>query len=79
VYGYMTAQTMVEVLKKCGNDLSRENVMKQAASLDTTAAMLLPGIRIKTSPTNYYPIKQMQLAKFDGHSFKLFGDVLTAE
>ena len=77
VYGYVTAQTMVQVLKQCGDDLSRENVMRQAATLkDFTADMLIPGIKINTSPNDFYPIKQMQLMRFDGVAWRLFGDVL---
>jgi branched-chain amino acid transport system substrate-binding protein len=64
VGGYNFAQTLVQVLKQCGDDLTRENVMKQAANLKNfTVPMLLPGITINTSPTDYAPIKQMQMAK----------------
>ena len=66
VYGYQVAQTLVEVLKKCGDDLTRANVMKQAAGLDLELGMLRPGIRITTSPTDYQPIKQLFLIRFDG-------------
>jgi branched-chain amino acid transport system substrate-binding protein len=66
VYGYEVAQTLVEVLKKCGGDLTRANVMKQAASLDLELGMLRPGIRITTSPVDYQPIKQLFLIQFDG-------------
>ncbi|HXZ14624.1 MAG TPA: ABC transporter substrate-binding protein [Roseiarcus sp.] len=77
VYAYGAAGTMIQVLKQCGNDLSRENVMKQAASLkDLELPLLLPGMRINTSPTNYSPIRQMQLANFDGESWQLFGELL---
>jgi branched-chain amino acid transport system substrate-binding protein len=80
VYGYTAAATMVQVLKQCGNDLSRENVMKQAASLrDLTVPTTLPGIKISTGATDYYPIKQMQLQTWDGKSWKLFGDLLSGE
>jgi branched-chain amino acid transport system substrate-binding protein len=80
IYGYGAAATMVQVLKQCGNDLSRENVMKQAASLnDFELPTLLPGIKISTSPTQYYPIRQMQLESWDGKSWKLFGDVISGE
>jgi branched-chain amino acid transport system substrate-binding protein len=79
VYGYTVAQTMAHVLKQCGNDLSRENVMRQAASIkDLSLAMLLPGVKINTSPTDYYPIEQMQLAKFDGERWVLFGELYDA-
>jgi branched-chain amino acid transport system substrate-binding protein len=76
-YGFGAAGTMVQVLKQCGADLSRENVMKQAADLkDLQLPLLLPGMRINTSPTNYSPIRQMQLASFDGQSWQLFGELL---
>ena len=77
-YGFGAAPTMVQVLKQCGNDLSRDNIMKQAANLkDLELPMLLPGMKINTSPTNYSPIRQMQLARFDGASWQLFGELLT--
>jgi branched-chain amino acid transport system substrate-binding protein len=76
-YAFGAAGTMVQVLKQCGNDLSRENVMKQAADVkDLQLPMLLPGMRINTSSTNYSPIRQMHLANFDGQSWQLFGDLL---
>jgi branched-chain amino acid transport system substrate-binding protein len=69
---------MVEVLKACGNNLTRENVMKQAANIHMKDQPLsLPGMTISTSPTDFAPIKQMQLMKFDGETWKLFGDVLS--
>ena len=78
-YAYGAAQTMVHVLKQCGNDLSRENILKQAANLkDLELPLLLPGMKLNTSPTNYSPIRQMQLANFDGDSWQLFGDLITA-
>ena len=68
---------MVQVLKQCGADLSRQNVLRQAASLkDLQLPMLLNGIVLNTSPTNYSPIRQLQLAQFDGESWKLFGDII---
>jgi branched-chain amino acid transport system substrate-binding protein len=77
VYGYTSAQTMAYVLKRCGNDLTRENVMKQATSIvNLELPMLLPGIRINTSPTDYYPIEQMQLMRFDGKRWIRFGEVI---
>jgi branched-chain amino acid transport system substrate-binding protein len=80
VYGYTVAQTLVQVLKQCGDDLTRENVMRQAASLKgLVLPMLLPGIKISTSPTDFQPIKQMQLIKFNGKSWELFGPVLSGE
>jgi branched-chain amino acid transport system substrate-binding protein len=78
VYGYTAAQTMVAVLKQCGNDLTREKLMKQAASIhDLKLPMLLPGITVSTSATDFAPIKQMQLQKFDGTTWKLFGEVIS--
>ena len=80
VYGYLTAQTLVQVLKQCGDNLTRENVMKQAANLkDVELGMLLPGIKINTSPNDYYPIKQMQMSRFNGEYGELFGPVITGE
>jgi branched-chain amino acid transport system substrate-binding protein len=76
-YAYAVAQTMVHVLKECGNDLSRANIMKQAASIQNLElSMLLPGIKINTSPTDFAPIEQEQLAKFDGERWALFGEVI---
>jgi branched-chain amino acid transport system substrate-binding protein len=77
VLAYARAYTLVQVLKQCGDDLSRENVMKQAANLKgVKAPMLLPGIAINTSPTDFFPIEQMQLEKFDGKAWVLIGKVL---
>jgi branched-chain amino acid transport system substrate-binding protein len=68
---------MVQVLKQCGDDLSRENVIKQAAGLrNLELPMVLPGIGINTGPTDYAPIKQMQLQKFDGTRWVRFGEVM---
>jgi branched-chain amino acid transport system substrate-binding protein len=76
-YAFGAAQTMIQVLKQCGNDLSRENIMKQAANIkDLELPMLLPGMRINTSPTNFSPIRQMQLARFNGESWILYGELL---
>ena len=78
VYGYSAAQTMVAVLKACGDNLTRENLMKQAASIrDLQLPMLLPGIIISTSANDFTPIKQMQLQKFDGTTWQLFGDLIS--
>jgi branched-chain amino acid transport system substrate-binding protein len=78
VYGYTVSQTMVDVLKAAGNNLTRENIMKQAANIHSEKLpMLLPGITISTSPTDFAPIKQMQLEKFDGTTWQLFGEVLS--
>jgi branched-chain amino acid transport system substrate-binding protein len=78
VYGYGAAMVMVQVLKQCGNDLSRERIMKEAANLkDFVLPVGLPGTTINTSPTNFNPIRQMQLARFDGTTWELFGDVIS--
>jgi branched-chain amino acid transport system substrate-binding protein len=79
-YGYAAAATMVQVLKQCGDALTRENVMKQAASLKGFEnPMLLPGIKINTSATDFYPIQAVQLSRFEGESWKVFGNVLSNE
>jgi branched-chain amino acid transport system substrate-binding protein len=76
VYALVAAQTLAHVLKQCGNDLSRENVMRQAANIkDLSPPLLLPGIKINTSPTDYFPIDQMQVVKFDGERWVPFGEV----
>ena len=78
VVGPCFGATMVQVLKQCGDDLTRENIMKQVAALhDFTVPMLLPGIKINTSPTDFAPVKQVQMGKFDGQRWQLFGPVLT--
>jgi branched-chain amino acid transport system substrate-binding protein len=79
VYGYTQAQILVQVLKQCGDDLSRENVMRQATNLRALALpMLLPGITIDTSPIDYQPLKKVRMAKFDGHTWVPFGDIIDA-
>jgi branched-chain amino acid transport system substrate-binding protein len=78
--GYNIALTMAEVLKRCGDDLTRENLMKQAANLkDFEQGSLLPGIKINTSPTDYAPIEQLQLMRFQGEHWSLFGEILSGE
>jgi len=78
VYGYSVSHTMVSVLRACGNDLTRANVIKQAANInDQKLPMVLPGITISTSADDFAPIKQMQLAKFDGTTWRLFGEVIS--
>jgi branched-chain amino acid transport system substrate-binding protein len=78
VYGYGAAQTMVKVLQMCGDDLTRANVMKQAASLkDFAPDTLLPGVRVNTSPTDYAPLKQLQMMRFKGEKWEPFGDIIT--
>jgi branched-chain amino acid transport system substrate-binding protein len=80
VYGYSAAQTMVKVLEMCGDDLTRANVMKQAASLkDFTPDTLLPGIKINTSATNFAPLEQLQMMRFKGEKWDLFGDIISGE
>jgi branched-chain amino acid transport system substrate-binding protein len=80
VVGFGVAQTLVQVLKQCGDNLTRENVMKQAASLkDFRTEVLLPGIKINTSPTDFAPISSLQLMKFKGEKWELFGDVINAD
>jgi branched-chain amino acid transport system substrate-binding protein len=80
VYGYGAAQTMVKVLQMCGDDLTRENVMKQAASLkDFAPDTLLPGVKINTSATDFAPIEQLQMMRFKGEKWDLFGDIISDE
>ncbi|OKO87128.1 ABC transporter substrate-binding protein [Bradyrhizobium sp. AS23.2] len=80
IYGYAVAQTMVHVLKQCGDDLTRANVMKQAASVqDYVVAGLLPGVKINTSPTDFAPISQLQLQRLKGNTWELFGDVISGD
>jgi branched-chain amino acid transport system substrate-binding protein len=77
IFAYLIGQTLVQVLKQCGEDLSRENIMRQAANLhDLELPLLLPGIRINTSPTDYRPVKQMQPVRFNGHNWELFGSAI---
>jgi ABC-type branched-subunit amino acid transport system substrate-binding protein len=78
LYAYITAQTMVQILKQCGNDLTRENVMKQAANLKNFKSnLLLPGMSMNTGPNDYYPIEQAQLAKFTGTLWQGFGELIS--
>jgi ABC-type branched-subunit amino acid transport system substrate-binding protein len=78
--GYNVAQTMVHVLKQCGDDLTRANIMKQAANIRSLQQEgLLPGVTINTSATDFAPIKQFQLRKFKGERWELFGDVISSE
>ena len=79
-YGFAVAHLMAEVLARCGDDLTRANVMKQATSLSRLELpLLLPGVRVNTSPTDHYPLQSEQLARFTGDSWKLFGDVISYE
>src|ERR1700687_2038823 len=80
VYGYGVAQTMVKVLEMCGDNLTRENVMKQAASLEAFAPdTLLPGVMINTSASDFAPIEQLQMQRFEGEKWVLFGDIISGE
>ncbi|MCK1712631.1 MULTISPECIES: ABC transporter substrate-binding protein [unclassified Bradyrhizobium] len=80
VYGYVQAEAMAQVLKQCGDNLTRENVIKQAASLKNFhTELMLPGIIVNTSAGDYFPIEQMQLMRFNGQAWELFGDVITGE
>lgn len=74
--GYALAKTIVEVLRKAGDDLTRANIMKSAASLDMEIGVLIPGIRVKTGSSDFYPVEQMQLMKFDGKNWNLTGDLI---
>jgi ABC-type branched-subunit amino acid transport system substrate-binding protein len=77
MFGYAAAETLHQVLKQCGNDLTRENLMKQAAALDDyQGSVLLPGIKISTGPWNFRPIKHLRLVQFDGHTWQQIGDVI---
>jgi ABC-type branched-subunit amino acid transport system substrate-binding protein len=79
-YGYSVGHTLVQVLKQCGDNLTRENIMKEAASLRKyRSPMLLPGITVSTSPNDFYPIESMQMQKFDGEKWLRFGKVVAAE
>ncbi len=80
VFGYNSAGTIVQVLKQAGSDLSRENIMRQATNLrDLELPMLLPGIKVNTSPTDYYAVQQLQLMRFDGKRWVRFGDLVYDE
>jgi len=80
IVGYGVAQSLVQVLKQCGDDLTRANVMKQAANLkDFRTEVLLPGITINTSPTDFAPISQLQLMRFKGERWELFGDIISGD
>jgi branched-chain amino acid transport system substrate-binding protein len=79
VFGYGVSQGMVQVLKQCGDDLTRENIMKQAANLDMEIGIYLPGTRIRTSPTDFSPLEQLQMMRFKGESWELFGPLMSGE
>jgi branched-chain amino acid transport system substrate-binding protein len=80
VYGYAVSSTLLEVLKRAGDNLTRENIMKQAASLKgVEVPLLIPGIKANTSATDFYPLQSVRLQRFEGETWKLFGDVLSNE
>jgi branched-chain amino acid transport system substrate-binding protein len=80
IYGYAVAQAMVHVLQECGDNLTRDNIMKQAANLrDYTVVGLLPGIKINTSPSDFAPVSQMQLMRLKGDTWERFGDVISSD
>jgi branched-chain amino acid transport system substrate-binding protein len=80
IYGYAVSTLMTETLKRCGDDLTRANLMKQAAGFQKfRVPLLLPGILINTSPTDFYPIQAVQLQRFKGETWELFGEIMHAE
>ncbi|MEO8523530.1 MAG: ABC transporter substrate-binding protein [Caldimonas sp.] len=80
LYGYLAAQIMTQILKQCGNDLTRENVMKQAANLKNfRLPLLLPGMALNTSATDFFPVEQAQLERFTGTQWQLFGEVISTD
>jgi branched-chain amino acid transport system substrate-binding protein len=80
MYGYTVAQGLVFVLKNCGDNLTRENIMKQAASIrDLQLGGLLPGIKVNTSATDFAPLSQLQLEKFKGEKWDLFGEIISGD
>jgi hypothetical protein len=76
VFGYGAAIGLVNVLKQCGDDMTRANLMKQLANMDMEIGIYLPGIKIKTSPTDFAPMEQLQLQKFKGETWELFGPLM---
>jgi branched-chain amino acid transport system substrate-binding protein len=80
IYGYSVSQTLVHVLKQCGDNLTRENIMKQAASItDLELGGLLPGVKVNTSATDFAPLSQLQLMRFKGNTWERFGEILSAD
>ena len=80
VYGYAVTFLMHETLRRCGDELTRANLMKQAANFrNFRVPLLLPGITVNTSPTDFYPIQAVQLQRFKGQTWELFGDIMHAE
>ena len=78
-FGYGVAKGLEQVLRQCGDDLTRENIMKQAANLNFEIGVYLPGTKIKTSPTDFAPLEQLQMMRFKGESWELFGPVMSGE
>ena len=77
VLGYIPAQLMVDVLKRCEDQLTRENLLRQATDIkDLQLPMMLPGIKINTGPKDYLPVEQAQLMRFDGERWVRFGDII---
>jgi len=80
MYAYTVAQGLEHVLRSCGDNLTRENVMKQAASIrDLELGGLLPGVKVNTSPTDFAPLSQLQLMRFKGETWEPFGEVLSGD
>ena len=79
VFGYGVAKGLEQVLRQCKDDLSRENIMKQAANLNFEIGVYLPGTKIKTSPTDFAPLEQLQMMRFKGESWELFGPLMSGE
>jgi branched-chain amino acid transport system substrate-binding protein len=80
IYGYTVAQTLVQVLKQSGNDLTHENVMKQAASInELELGGLLRGIKVNTGTTDFAPLSRLQLMKLQGETWERFGDIISAD
>jgi hypothetical protein len=80
IYGYITAQLLIEVLKQCGDDLTRDNLLKQATHLSRVELdLLLPGITVSTTPTDYRVNKQLQMMRFDGERWEKIGSIVTDE
>jgi branched-chain amino acid transport system substrate-binding protein len=80
VSGYVTAELLVQVLKQCGDNLTRENVMKQTANLKNIELdMIMPGIKVNTSPSDYFPLEELQMRRFSGERWESFGPIISGE
>jgi branched-chain amino acid transport system substrate-binding protein len=79
IYAYGLAKTIEQVLRQCGDNLTRENVMKQAANLNFDIGVFPPSLKIKTGPTDYFPIEQLQMMRFKGETWELFGPVMEVD